>query len=210
MANLQSQPSLASTLPTNLPVTFMKEITKDFSVDRVLGQSVFGTVYQVKVKQGVLPEGGRMIAVKRLAENAPVPAGITFGTEVTNLMALKHENIVELVHYCHESQKKVVQHNGRYVIVDVIESCLCYKYLPKLSLDKYVYDEQIMYKHPLLDPNGLQQVKACIIIGLKCVEADRNKRPSIADIVDKLNGKRVPIFDQVSLPSMHETLSFQG
>ena len=49
MANLESQPSLASTLPTNLPVTFMKEITKDFSVDRVLGQSVFGTVYQVRV-----------------------------------------------------------------------------------------------------------------------------------------------------------------
>jgi len=54
-----------------------------------------------------------------------------------------------------------------------------------------------MYKYPLLDPNGLQQVKACIIIGLKCVEADRNKRPSTADIVDKLNGKRVQIFDQV-------------
>jgi hypothetical protein len=29
------------------------------------------------------------------------------------------------------------------------------------------------------------------------VEADRNKRPSTADIVDKLNGKRVQIFDQV-------------
>jgi len=102
---------------------------------------------EVKVKQGVLPEGGRMIAVKRLAENAPVPAGITFETEVTNLMALKHENIVELVHYCHESQKKVVQHNGRYVIVDVIESCLCYKYLPKLSLDKYVYGMQCTIQH---------------------------------------------------------------
>ncbi|XP_066336916.1 cysteine-rich receptor-like protein kinase 40 isoform X1 [Miscanthus floridulus] len=333
MASLQSQQSLASTLPTNLPVTFMKEITRDFSVELELGRSVFGTVYK-----GVLPEGGRMIAVKRLAENAPVPSGVTFETEVTNLMALKHDNIVELVHYCHESQKKVVQHNGRYVIVDVIESCLCYRYLPKGSLDNYLYaattsinwdtrfkivkgicqglhflhkelvggplihmnlvpnsiwlddnwvpkiadfglsrlfgkeqtrmytvnvkghngyiapeylyrgeistmsdiyslgmiileittrernssasedrsarqfvdnihqnwktDEQIMYKHPLLDPNGLQQVKACIIIGLKCVEADRNKRPSIADIVDKLNGKRVPIFDQVS-PSQH-------
>ncbi|KAG0529427.1 hypothetical protein BDA96_05G097600 [Sorghum bicolor] len=329
MANLQSQPSLASTLPTNLPVTFMKEITSDFSVERILGQSVFGKVYQ-----GVLPEGGRMIAVKRLAENAPVPSGITFETEVTNLMALKHQNIVELVHYCHESQKKVVQHNGRYVIVDVIESCLCYRYLPKGSLDNYLLydtatsinwdirfkivkgicqglhflhkelvcgplihmnlvpnsiwlddnwvpkiadfglsrlfgkeqtrmytvnvkghngyiapeylyrgeistmsdiyslgmiileittrernysasedrsarqfvenihqiwktDEQIMYKYPSLDPNGLQQVKACVVIGLKCVEADRNKRPSIEDIVNKLNGRRVPIFDQV-------------
>ena len=58
-------------------------------------------------------------------------------------------------------------------------------------------DEQIIYKYPSLDSNGLQQVKACIEIGLKCVEADRKKRSSIVDIVDRLNGKRVPIFDQV-------------
>ncbi|CAO2152399.1 unnamed protein product [Urochloa humidicola] len=326
---MANQQSLASTLPKALPATFMKEITNDFSTDQELGRSVFGTVYK-----GVLPEGGgSMIAVKRLAENAPVPLGITFETEVTNLMALKHENIVELVHYCHEAQKKVVQHNGRYVIVDVTESCLCYKYLPNGSLDKHLYadaptinwdtrfkiikgichglhflhkdldtergplvhmnlvsnsiwlddnwvpkiadfglsrlfgkeqtrmytvnvkgyngymapeylyrgeistmsdiyslgmiileittgekncavsedksarkfvdnvhqnlktNEQIIYKYPSLGPNGLQQVRACIVIGLKCVEADRNKWPSMVDIVNKLNGKRVPIFD---------------
>ncbi|CAL4994143.1 unnamed protein product [Urochloa decumbens] len=331
MSSLQSQQSLASTLPTNLPATFMKEITGDFAPERELGRSVFGIVYM-----GVLPEGDRLIAVKRLAENSSVSAGKTFETEVTNLMALKHENVVELVSFCHESQKKVVQHNGRYVIVDVIESCLCYKYLPNGSLDKHLYDttpinwytrfniikgicqglhflhkeldgplvhmnlvpssiwlddnwvpkiadfglsrlfgqeqtrmytvnvkghngymapeylyrgeistmsdiyslgmlileittgekncavpedrsarkfvdnvhqnlktdEQIIYKYPSLDPNGLQQVKACIVIGLKCVEAERSKRPSIADIVDKLNGKRVEIFEQVS-PSQH-------
>ncbi|CAL4984999.1 unnamed protein product [Urochloa decumbens] len=330
---MASQQSLASTLPRALPATFMKEITNDFSTDQELGRSVFGTVYK-----GVLPEGGGMIAVKRLAENEPVPFGITFETEVTNLMALKHENIVELVHYCHEAQKKVVQHNGRYVIVDVTESCLCYKYLPNGSLDKHLYadtssminwdtrfkiikgisqglhflhkdlnldmergplihmnlvpnsiwlddnwvpkiadfglsrlfgkeqtrmytvnvkgyngymapeylyrgeistmsdiyslgmlileittgekncavsedrsarkfvdnvhqnlktNEQIIHKYPSLGPNGLQQVRACIVIGLKCVEVDRNKRPTIVDIVNKLNGKRVPILDLV-------------
>ncbi|CAL4984994.1 unnamed protein product [Urochloa decumbens] len=325
MSSLQSQQSLASTLPTNLPATFMKEITGDFAPEREFGRSVFGIVYK-----GVLPEGDRLISVKRLAENSSVSAGKTFETEVTNLMALKHENVVELVSFCHESQKKVVQHNGRYVIVDVIESCLCYKYLPNGSLDKHLYDttpinwytrfniikgicqglhflhkeldgplvhmnlvpssiwlddnwvpkiadfglsrlfgqeqtrmytvnvkghngymapeylyrgeistmsdiyslgmlileittgekncsipedrsarifvdnvhqnlktdEQIIYKYPSLDPNGLQQVKACIVIGLKCVEAERSKRPSIADIVNKLNGNRVEIFEQ--------------
>ena len=53
MANLQSQPSLASTLPTNLPVTFMKEITRDFSVELELGRSVFGTVYKVRVDPNI-------------------------------------------------------------------------------------------------------------------------------------------------------------
>lgn len=95
----------------------------------------------VEVKQGVLEEGGT-IAVKRLNENAPVPPGVTFGTEVTNIMALKHENVVELVNYCHELQKKVVQHNRKYMIVDVIESCLCYKYVPNGSLDKHIYGMQ--------------------------------------------------------------------
>lgn len=94
-----------------------------------------------------------MIAVKRLDENAPVPSGITFETEVTNLMALKHENIVELVHYCHEAQKRVVQHNGRYVIVDIIERCLCYKYLPKGSLDKYLYGMRCTIQHTSLSPS---------------------------------------------------------
>jgi hypothetical protein len=47
MASLQSQQSLASTLPMNLPATFMKEITSDFASERELGRSVFGIVYKV-------------------------------------------------------------------------------------------------------------------------------------------------------------------
>jgi disease resistance protein RPM1 len=89
-------------------------------------------------KQGALADG-RMLAVKRLVENTLAAPGKAFDTEVTNLMAIKHENIVELVHYCHESQKKVIQHNGRYVIVEITESCLCYEYLPNGSLDRHIY-----------------------------------------------------------------------
>ena len=47
MTSLQTQESLASTLPTNLPATFMKEITADFASERELGRSVFGIVYKV-------------------------------------------------------------------------------------------------------------------------------------------------------------------
>ena len=45
-------------------------------------------------------------------------------------MALQHENVVKFVGYCHESQKKVVQNNGRYIVADIVESVLCYEYLP--------------------------------------------------------------------------------
>jgi len=80
-----------------------------------------------------------MIAVKKLGENSPVANEKTFSNEVCNLMAAQHENIVKLVGYCHESQKKVVQHNGRYIIVDIAEVFLCYEYLPMGSLDKYLF-----------------------------------------------------------------------
>jgi len=133
MASLKAQQSITNTLPNKLPAKFLKQITNDLSPDRKLGHSVFGTVYM-----GILPEG-EIIAVKKLAENSPVAPGKSFDTEVTNLMALQHENIVELVGYCHEAQKDVVYHNGRYVIVDIIESFLWYKYLPKGTLDKYIY-----------------------------------------------------------------------
>jgi len=40
-------------LPTNLPTTFMKEITSDFSPEREVGRSVFGTVYKVRVDPNI-------------------------------------------------------------------------------------------------------------------------------------------------------------
>ncbi|XP_066339860.1 cysteine-rich receptor-like protein kinase 44 [Miscanthus floridulus] len=129
-----STSSLLSTLPKDIPASFLKQITKDFSPELELGKGAFGTVYQG------IAENGEMIAVKKLGENCPV-ADKTFSNEVCNLMAAQHENIVKLVGYCHESQKKVVQHNGRYIIVDIAEIFLCYEYLPKGSLDNYLFAE---------------------------------------------------------------------
>lgn len=51
-------------------------------------------------------------------------------------------------------------------------------------------DEHIASKCSSLDADCLQQVKTCIETGLKCVEIDRKKRPSIVEIVDTLNGRR--------------------
>ncbi|CAL4994136.1 unnamed protein product [Urochloa decumbens] len=116
-----------------LTMKITKEITNDFLSSLELGRSVFGTTYK-----GTFPEGS-MIAVKRLHENSSVVQGKTFDTEVANLMALQHENIVKLVGFCHEVQKELVEHNGKYIIVDIMESYLCYEYVPKGTLDKYVY-----------------------------------------------------------------------
>uniref|UniRef100_A0ACD5V167 Uncharacterized protein n=1 Tax=Avena sativa TaxID=4498 RepID=A0ACD5V167_AVESA len=50
--------------------------------------------------------------------------------------------------------------------------------------------EHIASKYPLLGSDGLQTVKTCIAIGLKCVEVDQKCRPAIDEIVDTLNGLR--------------------
>ncbi|KQJ88893.1 hypothetical protein BRADI_4g21970v3, partial [Brachypodium distachyon] len=296
----------------DLPLDFWKKITNDFSDERKLDEGAFGIVYK-----GIM-EDGEEIAVKKLGENSPVPRDKDFNNEVLNIMALKHENVVELVGYCHEAQKKVVQNNGRYIVADIVESLLCYEHLRKGSLKKnlfevpdkmdwdtrfkiikgicqgllflhginivhmdlkpenillddntvpkivdfglsrlfgqeqtrmntqnvvgsygyiapeYLYrgeisnksdifslglliletttgekncpskepsaeqfiknvrknwtDEHIMRQYSDYDKECLQQVKKCIEIGLECVEIERQKRPSIEKIVDKLNG----------------------
>ncbi|KQJ93966.1 hypothetical protein BRADI_3g07790v3 [Brachypodium distachyon] len=127
----ESKPSILSSLPKDLPLDFLKKITDDFSEERTLGTGAFGTFYM-----GIL-EDGEVIAVKKLAENSPVARDKAFANEVQNIMALEHENIVKLVGYCQETQKKVVQNNGRYIVADIVESLLCYEYLPNGSLGKY-------------------------------------------------------------------------
>ncbi|CAO2152378.1 unnamed protein product [Urochloa humidicola] len=135
MTNGTSRTTLLSTLPKNIPASFLRQITDDFSPQRELGKGAFGTVYK-----GIV-EDGEVIAVKKLGENSPVEHEKTFNNEVGNLMAVQHENVVKLVGFCYESQKKVVQHNGRYIIVDIAEISLCYEYLPKGSLEKYLFAE---------------------------------------------------------------------
>ena len=91
-----------------------------------------------EVEQGTVPDG-ETIAVKKLAENSPLPRDKAFNNEVQNIMALQHEKVAKLVGYCHESQKKVVQNNGRYIVADIVESVLCYEYLPGGSLKKNLF-----------------------------------------------------------------------
>lgn len=131
---MATKETVLSTLPKDLPLDFLRTITEQFSKDLVIGTGGFGTVYR-----GTMPDG-QPIAVKKLAENAPLARDKAFTNEVQNIMALQHDNIVKLVGYCHEGQKKVVQNNGRYIVADVFESLLCYEYLAMGSLQKNLFE----------------------------------------------------------------------
>ncbi|KAM0904999.1 hypothetical protein ACQ4PT_017641 [Festuca glaucescens] len=133
--NEQNKQTVLSTLPKDLPLDFLRTSTDQFSKDLIIGTGAFGTVYR-----GTMPDG-QTIAVKKLAENAPLARDKAFTNEVQNIMVLQHQNIVKLVGYCHEGQKKVVQNNGRYIVADVFESLLCYEYLEMGSLQKNLFAE---------------------------------------------------------------------
>ncbi|GJN06739.1 hypothetical protein PR202_ga24495 [Eleusine coracana subsp. coracana] len=111
--------SVLGELPTKeLPLDFLKKITDQFSEERVIGSGAFGKVYK-----GIVPESSEVIAVKKLSENSPLSRDKAFENEVLNIMALKHENIVKLIGYCH----------------DIVECLLCYEYLPNGSVHKNLF-----------------------------------------------------------------------
>jgi disease resistance protein RPM1 len=77
--------------------------------------------------------------VKRIGSGSPVTPDKQFQNEVGNLMAVRHDNIVKLVGYCYEMKKTVVEHNGRYILADTVESLLCYEYMKMRSLDNHIF-----------------------------------------------------------------------
>ncbi|XP_062182021.1 protein PSK SIMULATOR 1-like [Phragmites australis] len=120
-------------MPVNLPMDFLKAITRDFSEEQELGRGGFGVVYK-----GVL-RNGKTIAVKKLSEIHLDDA--QFQREVTYLIGLKHQNIVQLVGYCAESRWEATPVNGNYVMAEIRKRLLCFEYLNNKSLDKHLSAE---------------------------------------------------------------------
>ena len=88
-------------------------------------------------KQGVLANGDT-IAVKKLTWTMSGFEDKQYENEARHLMRLKHQNIVQLVGYCSETEKELVLHNGKYVYAEKSERLLCLEYLPNGSLCKHL------------------------------------------------------------------------
>ncbi|CAM0943035.1 unnamed protein product [Alopecurus aequalis] len=131
---LQSQ----SLVPQIIPLQHLKDITDNFSDERILGQGGSGVVYK-----GLLPNGETM-AVKRLVSLLP-GCQKQFENEVYHLMSLNHPNIVPFVGYCYETHNVCLKHNGKYVFAEITERLLCLEYLPKGSLEDYLLDESCRF-----------------------------------------------------------------
>lgn len=122
--------------PTYLPLALLKDITKDFSEERKIGQGGFGEVYK-----GVL--GGRIIAVKRIHINVHTFDNNLFTREVTSLIKINHRNVVRFLGLCSEGYQKPIEKDGsgEFVWANVLERLLCFEYISNGSLDKHITDE---------------------------------------------------------------------
>ncbi|KAM0928615.1 hypothetical protein ACQ4PT_002585 [Festuca glaucescens] len=119
-----------------MSLQYLKDITQNFSDERILGRGGFGVVYK-GIKQGIM--NVETVAVKKLVQPTSIACN-QFENEVNFLMKLKHPNIVRLIGYCYEMQNVRTLHEGKFVFVWSTESLLCLECLPMGSLDRYISD----------------------------------------------------------------------
>ncbi|XP_039170458.1 LEAF RUST 10 DISEASE-RESISTANCE LOCUS RECEPTOR-LIKE PROTEIN KINASE-like 2.1 [Eucalyptus grandis] len=101
-----------SLVPRRYKYTDVKKMTNSLSVN--VGQGGYGVVYKGKLKDG------RPVAVKFLKESKG--NGEEFINEVTSISRTAHVNIVALLGFCYEKNRRA----------------LIYEYMPNGSLDKYL------------------------------------------------------------------------
>jgi len=110
---LQMQQTLS---PTRYAYTDITAITGHFR--EKLGQGGYGSVYK-----GALP-GDVFVAVKMLTNSCC--NGDEFISEVSTIGSIHHVNVVRLVGFCSEEMRRA----------------LVYEYMPRGSLDKYIFSER--------------------------------------------------------------------
>lgn len=119
--------------PIALPLEFLKVITCGFSTEQEIGRGAYGVVYK-----GVL-QSGRVIAVKRIFDAHLLDNNNKFENEITCLMGVRHQNVIQLVGYCVATRSEAMKlPSGKHVMVQTPACLLCFEFHCKGSLDKYV------------------------------------------------------------------------
>ncbi|XP_031743234.1 LEAF RUST 10 DISEASE-RESISTANCE LOCUS RECEPTOR-LIKE PROTEIN KINASE-like 2.4 isoform X2 [Cucumis sativus] len=137
--------------PKRYSYSKLKKITDCFN--NKLGQGGFSTVYK-----GKLPNGCD-VAVKLLNESRQ-ENGQDFINEVVSIAKTSHINIVTLIGFCYEQNKRA----------------LIYEYMPKGSLDKYIYHNRLQENDMKLDWNTLYNIVIGVARGLEYLHRGCNTR----------------------------------
>ncbi|KAK4410177.1 LEAF RUST 10 DISEASE-RESISTANCE LOCUS RECEPTOR-LIKE PROTEIN KINASE-like 2.1 [Sesamum angolense] len=135
-----------SLAPSRYKYSEIKKITKSFK-DK-LGQGGFGSVYQ-----GMLPDGSP-VAVKVLINSDS--NGEEFINEVASISRTSHVNIVNLLGFCYDGNKKA----------------LVYEFMPNKSLDKFISNNA----DSQLDWERLYKIAVGVAKGLEYLHTGCNTR----------------------------------
>ncbi|KAL1555164.1 putative serine/threonine-protein kinase pbl3 [Salvia divinorum] len=104
----------------------LKNATRNFRSDSLLGEGGFGYVFKGWIDEHTFapcrPGTGLVVAVKKLKAES-VQGHREWLAEVNYLGLLHHENLVKLIGYCSEAEKKL----------------LVYEYMPKGSLENHLF-----------------------------------------------------------------------
>ncbi|CAO2826010.1 unnamed protein product [Amaranthus hypochondriacus] len=102
-----------------ISIQVLRNVTNNFSDDKVLGRGGFGTVYK-----GELPDGTE-IAVKRMNSGVLGDKGLAeFKSEIAVLTKVRHRHLVALLRFCLDGNEKL----------------LVYEYLPQGALSRYLFN----------------------------------------------------------------------
>ncbi|KAF7033658.1 hypothetical protein CFC21_044744 [Triticum aestivum] len=122
---------LKSDQPCELSHQFIKKITNDYDQQLIVGNGAFGTVFK-----GIC-ENGEEVAVKVLKNMTGID-NKEFHKEFENLRRLKHQNVVQLLGFCNEAEKVLVENTGNQLIADEMHTALIFEYVRNGSLDNHM------------------------------------------------------------------------
>lgn len=125
------------------------------------------------------------IAVEFDKEQDPMHTNDVVGTYGYMAPEYKHKGEMSLKTDIYSLGLVILQTTTKEMNPETQEQPCARKYIDQIC-EKWT-EEYIASSYPALDSYCLQQVKACIKIGLECVEIDPANRPSIDKIVDELN-----------------------
>jgi len=131
--------------PAVMSLGLLKEMTDNFSEARLLGQGVYGSVYQGVHKDGQVIALKKFRSVQGIDDKA-------FQVEMASLVRFRHPNILQIVGYCNEIEFHPVTHKGQLVFSEERHKVMCFEYLRSGSLEQYI------------SPGNTSETTACSII----------------------------------------------
>nr|CAB3477073.1 unnamed protein product [Digitaria exilis] len=143
-----------------IPLEDMREITKNFSNDALIGEGSYARVYF-----GVLKDGTKS-AVKKLDSSKQPDQD--FLLQVSAVSRLKHENVLQLVGFCAEGNIRV----------------LAYEYATRGSLHDILHD---VFSFIIFLNNAFHSSLKMAAVAALCVQYEGDFRPNMSIVVKALS-----------------------